>query len=268
MKKKLYSRTSKIYKTSNSEDLLRVVDNNGGKFTAEEHAYVNERGLPEHFESKEKLLRYYLSQNYHKLAILGFLIGHIHSHKSFNCLSLGAGPCVLEYLLKRALPSYSNVIATDFDTFLIEKAKWLFPEIIAEVFDFAKDDIVDFGRSFDFSFDITLFLNSAYVMEDSEFVRIFRGLKEFGVEHIIDVHGGYMDTKAFIKNLMLDIFQIRKSNFIRKLLSKSQYNDQWRGKFHGYSRNRSELRRLYNRSGFKVTKEVSLGTFKYVAILS
>jgi hypothetical protein len=54
---------------------------------------------------------------------------------------------------------------------------------------------------------------------------------------------------------------------IRKLFGKPPLSD-YRGKFHGYSRSRGELRRLYKESGWRIHKEVSSGIYEYVAILN
>lgn len=253
---------TKLYTKGHDTELFKSIGNSDKQFTAQEHAYVRKVGLSEHFQSKEALLRYYLSESYYKLEVLSFLIKHIRKNNFHNCLSLGAGPCVFEYLLRCSLPIESNVVAIDFDPFLIDRAKEFFPEITAREFDFFKDDVVTFAKSFKFNFDVAFFIVSACIMDDEDFIRIFRGLKESGIKQIIDVHGGYMDHKAVIKNIIK-----RAHTRVGKIFTKRPV-EQWSGKFLGFSRNRAELRRLYKESGFKIEKEFSLSGFKYVAILS
>ena len=42
----------------------------------------------------------------------------------------------------------------------------------------------------------------------------------------------------------------------------------YKGKFHGYSRSKRELRKLYRKSGFNIEREIKIKSYKYVAILN
>jgi len=148
----------KMYTKSHNEALLRESDNDGGQFTAEEHAYVIKAEFEKDFESKESILRAYLSTNAEKLSELAFLIKHVITHKFRNIISLGAGHCILEYLLKCATPKETKITAVDFDSFFIEKARQHFPSIIAEEFDFFKDDIGELQDRLKIKFDLAIFL--------------------------------------------------------------------------------------------------------------
>lgn len=123
---------------------------------------------------------------------MAFLIPFIYDNGFKNIISLGAGQCVLEYLLRYALPEDSNVIAADFDSFFIKKAKLHFPTIIPVEFDFFKDDMGDLQKRLKIHFDLAVFWGSAYVLDDSDFIRQFRSLKSIGVKRIIDFEGGYI----------------------------------------------------------------------------
>ncbi|MEW6679726.1 MAG: hypothetical protein AB1297_01720 [bacterium] len=83
----------KLFTKSHNETLLKEIDNQGGQFTAEEHAYVIEKELAEDFASKENLLRKYLKCDHTKLVSLSFLIKYIYDEGFQNILSLGAGSC-------------------------------------------------------------------------------------------------------------------------------------------------------------------------------
>ena len=114
-------------------------------------------------------------------------------------------------------------------------------------------------------FDIAVCFGSAYVMDDTDFVRVFRALKRIGVKELVDFHAGYMDLKHFCFNLL---GPISKNRTVRKMFGKSSMiEDEYIGKFHGYSRNRAELRRLYREANLKVLEETSVGGYKYVAIV-
>lgn len=256
----------KIYTLSHNINLLKEIGNADGWFTAEEHAYVIEKEFGETiFRTREKLFRSYLSRNFTKLGALGFLIDFIKRNDYRNILSLGAGECVMEYLLKMALPEESQVVACDFNSFFVKKTKEFFPEIIVERFDFFNDDIMSLKSKLNIEFDLVVFFSSSYVMDDAEFIKLFGGLKKIGAKHIIDFHGAYMS----LKDAALVYFEpFRMSPIIRKIFRKPPLTiGGYHGKFHGYLRNRGELRRLYKNSGLEVQKEISAAVYRYVAIL-
>lgn len=256
----------KIYTLSHNTNLLKEIDNSGGQFTAEEHAYVIEKEFGETvFKTKEDLLRSYLPGNLPKLGSLGFLIEMIKKNEYRNILSLGAGQCVLESLLKMSLPEETKVFACDFDSFFVEKAKQFFPEITAARFDFFKDELPSLKQELNAEIDLAVFFGAAYVMDDQQFISLFSDLKKIGVKQIVDFHAGYMDSKGVIRYFLQPL---TTNATVRKLFRKpSKKEGDFRGKFHGYSRNRSELRRLYKKSGLSILREISTSGYKYVAIL-
>ena len=257
----------KLYTKSHDIDLLKEIDNMGGQFTAEEHTYVMQKEFANIFESREVLLRWYLSNNAAKLSALGFLIQYIIDKRFTNVLSLGAGMCVLEYLLKYALPADAMVVATDFDRYLINKAKVFFPGIIPVAFDFFKDDIQEIQNKIKpRRIDLAVFFGSSYVMNEESFIFLFKRLKEIGVKQIIDFYGGYLDLKTIINLFFL--LPLKENTIIRKIFRKPLIEKKYLGKFHGYARSRSELKKLYKKAGFDLIKEISVGPYKYVAICS
>ena len=255
---------NKLYTQSHNKALLDEIGN--GQFTSEEHAFVLEKEFGDTvFSSRESLLKYYLSNNINKLCALQLLNSIVVTKGYRNILSLGAGPCVLEYLLKLSLSESTNVIASDFDAFFIEKASVYFPEVLALRFDFFNDSINSFLSENNIKADLAIFFGSAYVMDDNDFIKLFKGLKECGVSQVIDFHAGYMDCIGVIKSIISPVTKNRK---IRKLFGKSQTIDlQKAGKFHGYSRSRSELMRLYRSSGWTVVRKIKVSGYKFIAIL-
>jgi hypothetical protein len=256
----------KIYTLSHNVDILKEIDNNGGQFTAEEHALAIKNELGETlYKTRENLLRHYLPVYLPVLSNLGFLIDSIQENGYRNILSLGSGPSVLEYILKMVLPEESKLIACDFDSFVVEKVRGFFPELIVEKFDFFKDDIKTLQSGLNIEIDLVVFFASAYVMDDTEFIKLFCDLKKIGVKQIIDFHAGYMGSLDVMMNYLKPL---TTNSTVRKFFYKPLITVQGcRGKFHGYSRNRSELRKLYKNSGLSLQREISVSNFKYVAIL-
>lgn len=71
-----------------------------------------------------------------------------------------------------------------------------------------------------------------------------------------------MDLEQTIKYYLQPL---ASNTAVRKLLSKPPVD--FKGKFHGYSRNKTELRKLYEKSGWEILKETSTSPYNYVAIL-
>jgi tRNA1(Val) A37 N6-methylase TrmN6 len=256
----------KMYTLNNEIKLLQDIDNDGGQYTAEEYEYIYRNALNKnHFQTKDHLLHEFLYEDYKKLDALAFLIDQIKKSGYKNILSLGAGTCVLEYLLKIALPEESKIVACDFNSFLISKAQEFFPEIIAERFDFFKDDFETILSKLNIEFDVAVFFGSAYVMNDEQFTKLFRALKKNDVKKIIDFHAGYMDGKGMIFNCLK---YFTNNSTIRKMVNLPPNSIRgYRGKLHGYSRSRGEIRKLYKDGGFSINGEYSRGSYKYVAVL-
>jgi predicted RNA methylase len=241
----------KLYTKSHNEKILKSIDNNGGQFTAEEHAYVTEKESEKCFRNKETLLGQYLSQSWKTLEHINWLVKYIENNNLKNIISMGAGNCVIEYLLKCALPEDYKITATDFDSYYINKAKEFFPSINVIQFDFFKDKIKDLRSNF----DLVIFFGSAYVMDDGQLINLFKQLKENDTRQIIDIHTGCISYINMIPYIIGDI--LRKIGIIKS----------YRGKFHGYVRTKNELRRLYKDSNVTIIKETNI-TSKYVAILN
>ena len=262
----------KMYTYSHDVELLIEIDHDGGRFTSEEHAYAIEKEFSQtKFKTRENLIRKYLAHNLDPR--LRFLMEFIKENKYSNILSLGSGSCVNEYFLKMALPGDTKVVACDFDAFFIHKAKEFFSDefigtaegmgIKPVQFDFFSDSIQELKSKLQINFDLATFLSSAYVMDDKEFVHFFKQLKEAGVKKIIDFHAGYIDWTQFLRCYLTPL---TKNPLLRRVFRKPIRT--YQGKFHGYSRSRSEIRNLYKNSGWNIDKELSIASNKYIAVLS
>lgn len=228
-----------------------------------------EQEFAREFNSRESILRRALYPDASKLLALDFLTRQISEHGFKNIISFGAGTCALESLLKDILPEDCKVIATDVDKFCITTAKKHFPKIIAERFDFIKDDIGEFRENLGIGLEVAVFSSSSYVMDDENFINLFKRLKEIGLKQIIDFQGGYLDWMGCLNILYQDLLlPLRRNEFLRRLFKK-QPIDNYIGKFHGFARSRDELRMLYKKSGVRIVKELSLSpAYKYVAVCS
>ena len=253
-----------MYTKSYDEDLLKKIGNEEKRFTSQEHSYSTEKQIGREFSSKEALLRYFLQNCSSKLCALALLINIIKEKNYKNIISLGAGSCVLEYLLKYSVSEDSLVVATDYDSFSIKKAKEYFPSIVACEYDFVNEDINEVTDKIKPGFDIAVFFASSYIMDDNEFVKVFSGLRKSGVKSIVDFQPAFISYKEIPREIFFIIKKIaRKIKIINKIKPEA-----YKGKFHGYARTRNEFRRLYEKAGYKIEKETKAGCYPYVAIIS
>ena len=233
----------KTYTTNHDSDLLKQIDNNGGQFTAEEATWLSEKEDDGSIKTKQDLLDYYDKNNGIKINSILMFLDFLKSSKCKNILSLGAGECVMEYTLKINLPKDINIVACDFNSFYIKRAKEFFPEIIVKEYDFFKDNIKDFKNKLNINFDCAVFFGSSYAMDDYDFIRTFNDLKKIGVKYILDFQPGFIAEDCVGPD-------------------PEEYN----GKCHGYLRSWNELKRIYDQANLKIKVILSLADYKYVAI--
>jgi len=275
------------YVTKNTKFISRhllKIDQYDAKFRSNEL----QSKLGKYLDSKDKILNYYLknkllslhsetqrntakhsetprntAKNLPRINIVTFLIEFINSNRISNIFSFGAGLGVNEYLLKVCLSKDSKVIALDFNKLSIEKIGLFFPEVVAYEFNFFTDKIEDIiGKSYLLN-SLAIFISSSYVLNDEDFVKLFSSLKKQGVKYIIDFNSGFINNKIFIREcikMFLNYMKIDNLFYIKPKLDEII-------SFQGYSRTKNHYRSLYQQSGCKVLKEISISTYDYVAIL-
>ncbi|MBF0300559.1 MAG: hypothetical protein HQK51_17725 [Oligoflexia bacterium] len=271
----------KLYTAGHDINLLKKIDNSGGQFTSEEHAFVVEKEFGTFYSSRDSVLNFSFSRgNYLKFETIPLLMNFVKKNNYSSILSMGSGDCSIEHFLAYCLGENGKVIATDFDSFYVNRAKENFSNITAEYFDFFKDNIASFiSDKVKINIDLVVFYGSAYVMDDDVFVKQFSGIKNAGVKAIIDFHGGCLSFRqAWSSKMWETIHDFFKSNpkikeLTRKILLRkpkdSTEKNNYAGKFHGYWRTENELKRLYEKSGWLVAKKSTLpNSYKHIAILT
>jgi hypothetical protein len=223
------------------------------RFSSQEHTDALKKEFSNIPLTKASILRDFLSKESKKLNTLSYLIRFVYANDYKKILSLGAGSCVIEYLLKAALPEDSIVVATDFNGFFIDNAKQFFKSIVPVEFDFFHDDIDTIARSTGIDFDIAYFMNSSYVMDDDDYIRILKQLKQNRIKKVIDLTSTLIPLWSLPKTI---------ANEIKCIIFK-----QSRGKFHGFARTKNEFRSIYRESGWHLSKETEGCGYNYVAIL-
>ena len=222
-------------------------------FTPEEHAQEYRTEWEEHFRSREALLRWYLELDAKKLAAAGFAIDLCHRIHAESIVSFGAGPAVIEYVISLALPAGGMMLATDFNPWLVQRTGELFPSVRTAAFDLYVDDPADLIQNTGRRMDVAIFLGSSYVMEDERFAALFRRLGEIGIRRVVDFQSGYLAPVGWARAQAA------------RLIGRRPPAD---AKFHGFARTRGELRRIYRASGLRLENELSVGPYRYAAVLA
>ena len=254
----------KLYTQNHDLEFLGNIENNDEIFSAKAHAYMTEKQFGPKFDSPQKLINGYLNLDHNKLEALSFLIDYIKLNNIKNMISFGAGECVLEHILSGICsPPEFKIIATDFDEFFIEKAKEFFPNISPFKFDFFTDNLIDFCKDKMTNIDLGISFNSLYVMDDFQFIDFLKQCHALEIKKIIYFSSATLSLSAIIKHL---IFQ---NNNIRKLFNKKLINHKNKGKFHGYARSKSQLKKIFKKGGYSILKNTSLHrSYKNVYILN
>lgn len=242
----------KLYTKSHPIELLKKYSNNNEIFTAKEHSKIVEEGSGEIFKSKSKLLESYLSNDIEKISSIKILIDRIKKKNYKVVASLGSGPSVLEYFLYLSIPKNKQIISSDFDTFTVRKSNEFFPEFKTIEFDFFRDTI----KKFDTQIDMVFFFGSSYVMDDNQFIKLLKDIKSHGIKEIVDFHVGCMKYKDPIIHVLKTL-----KNFV------IPNKDKFKGKFHGYLRNKGHIKKLIKEAGWFVSSEIKNDKY-YITILN
>jgi hypothetical protein len=225
--------------------------------TAVDASTGTERQYGKVYESRDSLLRWYLAkESLARFPALGLVLEYVYKEGIERIVSFGAGCCVLEHLIKAALPESAIVVASDFDAFAIARARELFPSITPVEFDFRSEDPARLQECVDVRFDLAVFFGSTAHMDDAEFVGFWTKLREAGIRRVIDFQAGHIRTRSVLR-----YHAGRVKAALRRRLS-TGYGE----RITAYARTTRELRGLYHQAGFRPVLETSLGGYRYCAI--
>jgi len=253
MKKKLFTCTG-----SHEEDNLAKLDKEN-LFTSEERSWISEQELKNtYLSSKDKLLEWSIKENAGlKFAAINEAANRI-SEKGFKkILSLGSGMSDNEYFLHLGVEKNVEIISSEYDTYAVKKSNEYFPEFKTIKFDLNYDLVTSLNEKF----DAVIFFGAAYAMDDKEFIRLFKDIKEAGIKEIMDFHAGYITNIERIKYYLRPTYKFLKNTFSNQKV--------YQGKFHGFGRTRKELLRLYSAAGWETHKiMINRGIYPFSIILN
>ena len=233
----------------------KLIKNNFKKFSSEEHSQISQK---ENFYHDKDMLLKDNPLTEIKKKLLSVIKDRVSKENYRNILSIGSGNCVDEWRLQKILGEGCNVTASEFDNHFINQSKKFFPEIKTIFFNFEDESFADLKDEY----DLIYFSVSLYVLDDKEFLTLLKAIKIAGVKEIIDLHGGI--------HRKIDVFKMIAKGFGKLILRPfSFFKLENKGKFHGYSRSKKDLLKLYKKCGWKVTEaSEDFGKHKKLFILN
>ena len=202
------------------------------------------------FSSGEEYYEYYKFKEPEKVERTEDLIYFCKKNNIKNVLSIGAGESLTEITLKYALPDI-QIMCTDYDLFICSKLEELFKEIEFKEFNMKKPDFSVFKAQY----DLILFLGSSYVMNNQEYISLFKSFHRLNPKFVYIMIYSYIPIKDKINEIkghLAQTFKIVTGYTTSKDLDPP-------GVFHGYARDSHELKEIYRCSGWRAVQLKYLG---------
>jgi len=200
---------------------------------------------------KQKLIEQFLSENLFKFTIVGEIAKLCIEREINSVCSFGSGSCINEYYLYNILNRNIRVIATDCNKEDIKTAELIFPEIVAKIFDFKTGSVEELFHTVGMVPDLVIFINSSYVLDDTEFITLFSRISQSGVKMVLDFTTACRPAHVIARKILFQ--KIRLFLFDRRS----------KGLMHGYERDWMHLKKLYHNSGFTIVTDKKVGVYPH-----
>lgn len=224
--------------------------------TAEEHSKMSEIDFKKYFISKESLINWYFSylSNIEKIDIISLIGREIKVGEIQRILSIGAGPSVIEYGIKKIFGDRIELICVDYDSYIIKNVKRLFPDILADQFDFTQDSINEIIKRY--SPDTILMVGSGCSMDNHQLQKFLKEIRSENVKRI------YCFEAAIVSKITIGKICL---NRIVHLFKEKTYN--FNHSFHAYYRTKKETLKIFYNSGWKIKEVRKLDSYPNTFIL-
>jgi hypothetical protein len=194
-------------------------------------------GFSSRFETRESFLAPMWELDY----AIGFrLSSYLREIGAERVLSLASGPAYHEYLIKKELPGI-HLTVSDFDPFIIDTLKRLFPEYEEHIVFNIKEE--DFSKMRG-KYDTVIIIEAIYAFSDLELVYFLQNIRRMEPVNLLIIMKSYADFKkcfTYYRNIIFkSIINLKKGIMKEPALS-------W-GRFHGWSRSRGTITKLVRKS--------------------
>ena len=260
LSKEWKSRNFARYTSEYSERAKKQCRHSENLLTAEEHSKMSEVDFACHFESIDKLIKWYFGylSNIGKMGVLSCIGEFIKQEGAKNIISYGAGPSVLEYFLKMIFQEDIHIVVTDYDEFIVDGVRKLFNNMKAERFDFYKDDPEQLISKY--KIDTAIMIGSACSMDNGMYIQFLRRLEKCNIQTIFTFEAGVYNSLAErIRSDVMKFLYLLKLCFLY-IFHKSAYESRKERFmtdsqcFHACSRSINELEKIYVRGGYMFTR--------------
>ena len=232
----------KLYTFSHNIKLLKNSTKNEQPFTSEEISNIS---FKEYHLLKFKGLYKTVLQN---KALLLEIIEFIKKNDIKKIVSIGSGFPIQEYYISKK--TGAEILCYDFDKAIIKYSKIIFKDKISIQFYDMNTSLNNIIKQ-NHDIDCAIFLQTLYIFNSKQYVKYLEEVNNLKIKYIID-YPSIISLQIILKTKVSRLIRFP----IKKLLIKffPNLDKFYIGKFHGYSRTKSSLIKIYNASNLKIIK--------------
>ena len=232
----------KLYTKSHNIELLKNNTKNDQPFTSEEISNIT---LKEYHLLKFKDLYKRVLQ--HKVDLLE-IIEFIKKNKIKKIVSIGSNFPIQEYYISKK--TGAEILCYDFDKTIIKYSKIIFKDKISIQFYDMNTSLNNIIKQ-NHDIDCVIFFQTLYIFNSKQYVKYLEEVNNIKIKYIID-YAAIISLQIIFKTMVSRLIKFP----IKKLLFKFFPNSDkfYIGKFHGYSKTKSALIKIYNDSNLKIIK--------------
>ena len=232
----------KLYTKSRNTKLLRKYTKSESPFTSEETSNISFK--ENHLLKFKDLYKKVLERKEELLEIIQF----IKKNDIKKIVSIGSNYPIQEYFISKK--TGAEILCYEFDKTVIKNSKIIFKDKISIQFYDMNTHLSNIIEP-NHNINCIIFLQSLYIFNSKQYVKYLKEVNNNKIQYIID-KASISPLKKILRNKISILIKFP----IKKLLFKFFPNSEkfYIGKFHGYSRTKSVLIKIYNDSNLKIIK--------------
>ena len=232
----------KLYTKSHNTKLLGKNTKNESPFTSEEKSNISFK--ENHLLKFKDLYKTVLERKEELLAIIQF----IKKNNIKKIVSIGSNYPIQEYFISKK--TGAEILCYDFDKTVIKNSKIIFKDKISTQFYDMNTHLSNIIEP-NHNIDCIIFFQSLYIFNSKQYVKYLQEVNNIKIQYIID-SASISPLKLILRTMISRLIKFP----IKKLLFKFFPNSDkfYIGKFHGYTRTKSTIIKIYNDSNLKIIK--------------
>ena len=231
----------KIYTKSHNLNLLKALTKNEGVFTSKEKSDVT---------SKENILRF---KDLYKTVIrykedLIEIIKFLKKNDIKKIASIGCNYPIKEYYISKK--TGVEILCYDFDKTIIKNSKIIFEDKISVRFYDMNTNLNNIIKP-NHNIDCIIFFESLYIFNDKQYFNYLEEVNNLNIKYVID-KASITPLKNILKTMISRLIKFPIKILLFKFFPNS--DRYYIGKFHGYTRTKSALEKIYYNLNLKIIK--------------